>query len=143
MVIGFTGTRRGMTGEQLRTVRRIFAELPLDTLHHGVCEGCDAQAHHEARRLGARVEGHPPRGGGIGRMAVLLDCDVLHPPKPYLVRDRNIVVAGRDGLVACPRQMQEPASKRGEGTWTTVGYARKAKRHIWIVLPDGTVREEQ
>jgi hypothetical protein len=46
------------------------------------------------------------------------------------------------GHVDAPKDFVEPASKRGQGTWTTIGYARQAKRRIWIVLPDGRVKVE-
>ena len=63
-------------------------------------------------------------------------------PKPYLKRNHDIVAAGVDGLIAAPKDFVQPASLRGQGTWTTIGYARKAGRRIWIVWPDGTFKTE-
>lgn len=140
MIFGFTGTHFGWTQRQRETVRYLFRELQLTELHHGDCVGSDAQADREAHACGAAVYAHPPSDPKL--RAFCKSPTVVLPPKPYLKRDRDIVAAGTDGLIATPRQMQEPASKRGEGTWTTIGYARQAKRHIWIVFPDGTFKEE-
>lgn len=142
MILGFTGTSHapGMTQLQRATVRYLFNELQLHALHHGVCIWADAQAHRLAVEMKAYVVGHPPSDNR--KMATLTDFDELRPPAPYLVRNRAIVAESRDGLIAAPRSAVEPASKRGQGTWTTIGYARQAGLRIWIVAPDGTFRVE-
>jgi hypothetical protein len=144
MILGFTGTSHGigMTQRQSDTVRYLFMELQLSELHHGVCIRADAQAHRTAKKLGARIIGHPPIDPSRMDMS-LNDFDWCRPPKQYLVRNRDIVAEGVDGLVAAPKDFIEPKSKRGQGTWTTIGYARKAGRRTWIVFPDGTFRVEQ
>lgn len=143
MTLGFTGTSQpgGMTQRQRAAVRYLLGELQCTVFHHGVCVGADAQAHNEAVALGIRVVGHPP--SLTRKMALLaLTFHTYHRPYGYLTRNLHIVRGGVDGLIAAPRQMKEPSSTRGEGTWTTVGYARKAGRRIWIVWPDGTFTEE-
>jgi len=140
--IGFTGTSRGkgMTAAQTDAVFFLLCELKPTEFHHGVCVGADAQAHRLALGLKTPIIGHPPVQQD--RMATLTGFARLCEPQPYLKRNRDIVVAGRDGIIAAPRDFIEPANKRGEGTWTTVGYARQAKRTLWIVYPDGTFKKE-
>jgi len=139
MIIGFTGTSRGMTPPQFDTVfvDLLFKFKPLE-LHHGDCEGADKQAHFMAVRLNARIVIHPPDNDK--KRAFCSGADVMCLPLPYLVRNREIVKAGIQGLIATPRWFEEELRS---GTWATVRYARKIKRHIWIVWPDGTIREEQ
>lgn len=141
MILGFSGTQRGMTQKQAACVNYLFVELLLTVLHHGVCEGADAQAHRLAKKMLARVVGHPPIDQKKMAMA-LKDFDELRPPAPYLVRNRNIVAEAIGGLIAAPKDYSMPAILRGQGTWTTVGYARAARRRLWLVWPDGTFKEE-
>lgn len=134
MTLGFTGTQHGMTSRQLKAVRRLLYKC--DVLHLGDCIGADAQAHEEALHAGARTVGHPPTDSG---KRAFLEYDEEHEPKPFLKRDDDIVAEGVDGLIAAPHGFVE---ERRSGTWATVRRARKAKRCIWIVLPDGNVRKE-
>jgi hypothetical protein len=62
---------------------------------------------------------------------------VEYPPKPYLERNRDIVDS-TELLIACPKDMTESSG----GTWATVRYARKQKKPIVVVWPDGSVTEE-
>jgi hypothetical protein len=133
---GFTGTQKGMTQRQRETVRYLFSELQLTTLHHGDCIGADAQAHEIAKRMRAWIEVHPP-SDDVKR--AFCKGHKEHPPRLHLVRDRDIVKAGVDGLIATPRQHHEILRS---GTWATIRYARKQGRHTWIVHPDGTWVEE-
>ena len=43
MIIGFTGSRKGMTGEQAAVVMRLL--LSATEGHHGDCVGADEQFH--------------------------------------------------------------------------------------------------
>lgn len=142
MILGFTGTSRGMTDRQRATVKYLFNELHLSVLHHGCCIKADAEAHALGRELNAWIVGHPPIDKTKMAAIPIWQFDDMRPPYSYLTRDRHIVRDGRDGLVAAPKDFIDKAGQRGEGTWTTIGYARKAKRRIWIVFPDGTFKEE-
>lgn len=134
MTLGFTGTQRGMRHRQLKAVRQLLWNV--EHLHLGDCIGADAEAHEECQRLGVLTSGHPPSDGD---RRANLSYDHLHAPKSYLVRNMDIVDEGVDGLIAAPHSFVE---MRRSGTWATVRYARKVKRHIWLVMPDGTVKEE-
>lgn len=143
MILGFTGTERGMTRQQRATYRYLIRELDLKVLHHGDCVGADVEADMDARVIGVKIIIHPPLDPHKRAFCVALPPHETRSVKPYLKRNRDIITGGIDGLIACPRQPVEPNNKRGDGTWTTVGYARQAGRRIWIILPDGTFREEQ
>jgi len=132
-----------MTASQLVTVLRLFRELPLTQLHHGWCIGADAQAHALARNVGAHIVGHPPSDTSKQASLRLADFAGIHKTYAYLTRNRHIIRDGVDGLIAAPKDFVQPKSLRGQGTWTTVGYARQAGRRIWIVFPDGTFKEER
>jgi len=142
VILGFTGTREGMNVHQKITVRDLFHRL-LTELHHGDAVGADYEADCLAiEYTSAQVIVHPPTNH-IKRAYCAGPRHTVLRPEPFLRRNRTLVRAGCDGLIAAPEGFTEPRFLRGEGTWTTVGYARKAKRHIWIVFPDGTIREEQ
>jgi len=132
-IVGFTGTRAGMTAAQAETVRRLLRELRPAEFHHGDCVGADEQAHALAMRAGVRVIIHPPEYGRhrawcLGAAAVL---DV----KPYMERNADIVAACSI-LIATPQQAGEIVRS---GTWATVRRGRKADRLLHVVAPDGTV----
>ena len=140
MILGFTGTSRDMTFKQQITVTRLFFQLPITVLHHGDCEGSDATAHRLAKYVNAYIVRHPPIDHS--HWANCIDADETRPEFHYLTRDRHIVRDARDGVIATPKDFIQPTNLRGQGTWTTIGYARQAHRHLWIVLPDGSVKEE-
>ena len=136
-VLGFTGTGKlpGMKPRQLKAVRQLLYNV--DALHLGDCVNADAQAHLEAIHLGIETIGHPPTNPS---RRAFCTYDEEREPREYLLRNRDIVAEGVDGIIAAPSGWVE---ERRSGTWSTVRYAREAKRHIWIVRPDGTIKEEQ
>lgn len=136
MKIGFTGTQQGMTGLQRVTVLYLFGTHTIDTLHHGDCVGADQQAHRMALEMHARVVVHPPddhrkRGWAKG-------AHETRPPLGYLDRNRRIV-ENCDLLIATPATDREVLRS---GTWATVRYARRCKRPVYVVRPDGTCAVE-
>lgn len=132
--VGFTGTQHGMTAEQERSLRALLRELG-GVLHHGDCIGSDKQAAGIAREQGRRVVGHPPEDSS---KRAFFPSDETREPKPFLVRDHDIVDE-TEALVATPRTAQEQVRS---GTWATIRYARKMKRRIYIIQPDGTLKTE-
>lgn len=137
MRVGFTGTRQGMTGLQRLAVKRLLAELCPSEAHHGDCLGADAEFHLLAYSLTGdpRVVGHPPANN---QMRAYCGFDYCHVPKPYLDRNHDIVDE-TDVLIAAPWGYVE---NERSGTWATVRYARRQGRKIYLVLSDGTVKEE-
>lgn len=131
MILGFSGTKNGMTPAQRKAVRSLIHNAT--RLHLGDCVGADDQAYEEATSFGIAVEGHPPTKG---QLRCFRTYDKTWPEKPYLDRNQDIAEAGVDGLIAAPRGFEE---QRRSGTWSTVRRARKLGRRIWIVRPDGSV----
>ena len=123
-----------MAPRQHKAVRQLLWNV--QQLHLGDCIGADAEAYEEAVRLGIKTVGHPPDNAS---KRAFCEYDEERPPKPYLARNRDIVMEGIDGLIAAPKEFVEVLRS---GTWATVRYARKAGRRIWIVMPDGTIKEE-
>ncbi len=134
--VGFTGTQRGMTEIQLAMFVTILAATSPDQLHHGDCVGADAQAHDAADAMGVRTVKHPPVNASKQANKA---ADETRPPRPYLVRNRNIVDE-TDALIAAPGEMEE---KLRSGTWSTIRYAKRRGKRVTIVRPDGSVSEDR
>lgn len=140
VVLGFTGTREGMTPRQRETVCELVAERREDVVeaHHGDCVGADVGFHDICAPLGITMVGHPAEGNG--EMRGWCNFDTVEPPKPPLDRNKDIVRAS-SFLIAAPKEMNEPNHKRG-GTWYTVRYARQRGVPYKVVMPDGRVLDD-
>lgn len=135
--IGFTGTRNGMTDAQ----RRMVDQFVCDTIggdtevrvvaHHGDCTGADAQFHVIARQYGAMMVGHLPVDETYRAFA---DVDDERDPLPYLKRNQNIVDEATQMIAAPAGEVEQ---QRG-GTWATIRMARRAKKPLIVVYPDGS-----
>jgi hypothetical protein len=157
-IIGFTGTREGMTPEQ----RRVFVELLLPyhgdiEFHHGDCLGADSDAHDlvlgidhlEASEFDPSIVIHPPSDDRLRarRRAVEEYGDRILDPKPYLDRNRDIVDAC-SLLIACPKETWPVAGTAAldgvrlkGGTWYTIRYAQRAGKTVAIIYADGVLRK--
>lgn len=129
--IGFTGTQRGMTTAQMVALHDYLCER-IGEFHHGDCVGADAQAHKIAGAIGYDIIGHPP-SNPIKR--AWCECVELKPEKPYLDRNKDIVLQ-TTMLIAVPSEMQEQLRS---GTWSTVRYARRLDKAITVILPNGVL----
>lgn len=131
MIVGFSGTQDGMTQRQ---TERFAAELYAlsGSFHHGDCVGSDEQAHRIARGAGWWIVIHPPLKPS--KRAWCVGDEVL-PAKPYIARNHDIVDA-TELLLATPRTMSETVRS---GTWATVRYARRLRRPVIVIYPDGSV----
>lgn len=136
MIGGFTGTHRGMSTQQKMAVEKILEACPIHEFHHGDCVGADAEAHTIAKDLNIFTIGHPPSDP---KSRAWCSFDKILEPKQYLKRNMDIVKAC-DLIIAAPSFNVETMRS---GTWATIRYARKHKRDIFIVFPDGSVKEER
>jgi len=139
MVVGFTGTREGMTLEQKRVVDEILEMWSPQLLRHGDCVGADHDAHVLAYQRGILVDLHPPIVPTHRAFCNRLypNVSVVWPEKDYLKRDREIV-DNSDKLIATPKEFFD---KTRSGTWYTVRYAFKTwdlLDRVAVVYPDGT-----
>lgn len=137
MNFGFTGTRSGMTDAQKFTVERLLRDMEVQVLRHGGAIGSDTDAHYIALRLGVYTIIYPSTVPGTqGRCE---DANEVLDPMAPLFRNKTIVRAGKDGLIATP---DSRAERIRSGTWQTVRFARNSRRCIWIVYPTGNVKFE-
>jgi hypothetical protein len=136
LVIGFTGTRQGMTWEQRLAVEHLLNKLQPAQVRHGDCVGADEQFHEISRQLELPVFIHPPNNNK--ERAYCMGAVAIAPPAPYHVRNKDMV-ASSDALVATP--LEDSEQDRG-GTWMTVRFARAKGIPLYIVWPNGIVWEE-
>ena len=136
-VVGFTGTRSGMTDPQKHNVLKglsLTQQVHGDKIIavHGDCIGADADFHHICVALGIRVHIKPCT---FENMRAFCKADKEDKPLRPMQRNRNIVAAA-SVMYACPPNME--AIKKGSGTWATIGFARKANKSLFIFYPDGS-----
>jgi hypothetical protein len=106
--------------------------LRIGELHFGDCDGSDKEAFALAKEQKARTVAHPP---DVDKLRAFCEADEIREPYPYLVRDGHIVDEV-EALVATPAKQYE---ERRSGTWATVRRARRAKKPVFIVWPDGSL----
>jgi len=100
--------------------------------HHGDCIEADAAAAAAAWwLLRCQVISHPPTDETKRAFA---KSHLVHPPLPYLDRNR-VIVSVTKMLLATPGTMVD---QRRSGTWYTIRQARAQSRAILILFPDGT-----
>lgn len=136
-VVGFTGTRAGMTEAQKARVRELVIGSCTSEAHHGGCVGADVDFDficHNIPYRAIKVVVHPSSLKSYH--GIVLQPYELRSEYPPLERDRHIV--DESGLlIATPKSAQEQIRS---GTWTTVRYARNQGRTVLIVLPDGQLK---
>lgn len=154
MIIGFTGTRSGMTDEQRTMVALVLThelrvELHMNTghreFHHGDCIGADTDAVYLAWAIGYDIIVHPPQNNTYQAfMHQRLREGEPHgdqklirlPSKSYLERNHDIVDCC-EFLIVCPSTVHEV---RRSGTWATFRYAHwTVEKEVLLILPDGEV----
>ena len=131
MKVGFTGTQKGMTWQQIKEVNREILLLSPSEFHHGDCIGADEEAQKIAYRLSCSIHIHPPI---ISTKRAFTSGNVLYMPKPYLERNHDIVNAVYV-LIACPKGKETLRS----GTWATIRYAISKKIRTIIIYPNGVI----
>ena len=139
MYVGFTGTARGLKKAQSFTLAKILYKLSqkgMTEFHHGDCIGADETAHRMVETMpGVKIIVHPPLKDD---KRAFCKGDEYREPDEYLTRNQNIVDACHT-LVATPGEEKEV---QRSGTWATVRRARKDKKPIWLVYPDGSEQIE-
>ena len=135
MIIGFTGTQRGMTPIQKQYVevmiRRISQNKFFET-HHGDCIGADKEFHNIICKVNSKIIIHPPTYNGKRAFCHATNCEVL-TKKEYIQRNHDIVNAS-DVILATPGEQYEVLRS---GTWATIRYSKKRNKKLYIIYPDG------
>jgi len=141
-VIGFTGTRNGMTKKQKESFHNLIDAVSVKEFLHGDCVGSDEEAHKMVYELikiakgqRIRIMGYPPK---YNKYRAFCNCDVFLKPKEYLDRNRDIVDNSEILIATSATDKEELRS----GTWSTIRYARKKNRLIYIILPNGKIKIE-
>jgi len=136
--VGFTGTRVNITKEQTKAFKKLIKSFNMIEFHHGDCVGWDAEAHKTIKKMKlphhVEIVIHPPHYNGY---RAYCKGHLVLPTKPYLDRNKDIVDQS-DMLIACPAGKEKLSS----GTWSTVRYARKKDKPVYIILPNGKVKKE-
>lgn len=142
MIIGFTGTRIGMTHSQYTEVSRQFLEFQPDILLNGGAVGADEQvicwlvSNRTLMKPKMKVEVYPASDPRERYWDRYLNQGLIETIWPVLKPlERNRVIAERcDRLIAAPDSYHEELRS---GTWATIRYAKKAEKPVTIVLPNG------
>lgn len=142
MIWGVTGTRQGGTPYQIASIGWLFSRYGITELHNGDCIGVDSQVYYLARAFVAHITLHPP----INHEYRALNGDHKDkwwPEKEYHERNRDIVLES-EALVACPKRSIPAELEESEpgGTWNTIRCARRFKKPIAIVWPNGHITYE-
>ena len=142
MVVGFTGTRNGMTDIQKEKVDGILQILlikyPKLIALHGDCVGADDDFHKICRLLEIPIEIRPC--DLVHYRAFCEKASVTYKAEKPMKRNRAIV-AQADVMIACPPNFER--IKRGSGTWATISFSKKANVLLYIIYPNGSVDIEK
>lgn len=132
MILGFTGTRYGMTDKQRETVAQFLMDNRPTAVHHGDCVGADSQFHDSAMFIPQRprIEVHPP---AIHKLRAHRAGDSMWPVKTYYERNQDIVNEC-DHLIAA---LHTKRLELGSGTRMTICMMLEAKKPVTVVFPDG------
>ena len=131
MKVGVTGTRHGLTEAQRSNLGIWLLSRDISEVHHGQCVGADEAAHELALRTGRHVVVHPPLDGKLAfDLTEEGDWELLEP-KPYLVRNQDIVNAA-DMMLVLPHPTQ-----KSRGTWYTYNLAKKKGVPCVVFYGDG------
>lgn len=141
MIIGFTGTRNGMTKKQSDKVYELLQGFAKEYGHlalglHGDCVGADDDFNMHCLSENIRTLCRPCT---FENMRAHSTSTQIAEPVPPMQRNRAIVTQA-DVMLACPPNYTE--IKRGSGTWATIKFSRRAKKPLYIVFPDGTMLKE-
>lgn len=135
MNYAFTGTRAGVSPEQHKALSDLVLSVlyDIDEVRHGGAKGADSQFHSICVHHGIESRIHVYPSNLNGARAVLDGTGwTIHPAADPISRN-HLIVALSDHLIAAP----EGPEKVRSGTWSTIRYARRVRRPVTIVWPDG------
>lgn len=140
MKICFTGTRQGMSDVQRDRVAIVFQQLrrPNETsyLLHGACHGADREAHPLVQFREMFPSNREQRDWAN---KVRQSGDIVHEINIFPIDRNHQTVDKCNAVVAAPNESNEVLRS---GTWATIRYARKMKKPLYIVYPDGDLQKE-
>jgi len=138
-MIGFTGTRNGMTSQQKAAVTKILERYGSRfgaLVGHGNCLGADAEFDEIAAALGLRRVIYPCNIESMRAHCELRGATQVTEPMKPLLRNGWIVGAAL-AMIATPMESTEQLRS---GTWATVRQARKKiGLPLLLVAPNGNL----
>jgi hypothetical protein len=132
MIVGFTGSRKGINQKQVDKIKAFLIETQASHIHHGDCVGADTSFHEIGGNLNLSISIHPPDKKGLRSFCSPKGDGISHQEKPFIKRNHDIVDSC-DVLIACPDTSKE---KVRSGTWATIRYARKQNKDVFLVPED-------
>ncbi len=137
-MIGFTGTQDGMTEAQKTMLKKILEAVRPKSVVHGDCIGSDATFHEIVCGLTPRIYiiTYP---ADIKEKRANCQADEVMPEQPPLKRNKNIVNSS-DRLIATPKEDHEVLRS---GTWSTIRFARRMRKPLLIINPNGSARRDR
>lgn len=131
MILGVTGSRSGITKNQVKKLNLFLDQHDIQELHHGDCIGADQTIHNISVNRNINVYIHPP----IKRnFRAFCSSDFIYPEKEYLSRNRDIVNCS-DIVLGFPSNFE---SVPKSGTWYTINYTKEIFKKVIIIFPDGS-----
>lgn len=130
MIIGFTGTRSGMTNFQKEIVKEELLKKKPECVIHGGCIGADEDFHKIAKELGIKITvypGHSAVDGDTSFHFDYSDADEIFPSESYFKRNRRIV-DDSDFMLATPYSQEQKG-----GTWYTIKYSKDKGKGINVI----------
>ena len=132
-MIGFTGTRAGLTKSQRITLSSLINDT---SIIHGDCIGADEEFHKIGLQNNCSVLIRPCNLNS--QRAFCKGGQIIAEPLSPLDRNKDIV-NDSDEMIACPSGFEEVMRS---GTWATIRYARKSGKKLTIIWPDGSIKIE-
>lgn len=133
MEIGFTGTRKGMTHEQVEEVDKLLILLQPTKAYHGDCIGADEKFHELCLLHKVPVNIFPSKLQH--QRAFCQGAKKVWPVMNPLDRNRAMVNLS-DLIIGTPKEDHEVIRS---GTWMTLRYAEEVGIPIRVVFPDGKI----
>jgi hypothetical protein len=134
MILGFTGSRKGLSDFQLTEIEKfISVNVHIITeFHMGDCIAADEQASYiVSKHPSISIISHPPTEE---KSRAFFKAHKILPPKKYLDRNKDIVDVS-DLIIAAPNGEERQRS----GTWSTIRHAKKKNIKIIICFPQGVI----
>jgi len=144
MIIGFTGTRDGMTPAQKDVVAHLLSTIEMKNsfishVVHGDCLGADTDFDNMIAGMGIRRDIYPCNIESARSHCERQGANICLPkPLPPLERNQ-LIVDKAQCLIATPKEFEETVRS---GTWFTIRRGRLANKTIYIVYADGTLKIE-
>ncbi len=138
--LGFTGSRNGMSHDQIWGIRKFLKQAGTDVreVHHGNSIGADAEMHSILTMAFPDVEIIKHPSTHITQQALTTPSKVC-PLCPMAPLDRNRhIVDNSDVLLAAPKGYVE---EQRSGTWSTIKYAWEHGHVTLIVWPNGKIEQ--